>query len=112
MTEYVDQAVRKIRDDGVSLQRLSPDSAQESVGRLEDGTALRRVEGVLDVGTGDRLGYVVCQVVGHRFGGRRLVRWDEEETPAIECTRCRLIRARRPTGGSMDADDGGVLPRE
>lgn len=106
MTEYVDQAVRKIRDGGVSLRRVSAAGDRESVGQLEDGTGLRTVDGVLDVDSGDRLDYVVCQVVGHRFDGRRMVQWDDEETPAIECTRCQLVRARRPTGASLDADEG------
>lgn len=107
MTEYVDQAVRQIRNEGVSLRRLAEGSDREGVGQLENGTTLRRVDGMLDVGSGDRLGFVVCQIVGHRFDGRRMVQWRDEETPAIECTRCQLVRARRPTGASLDAGEGG-----
>jgi len=100
MTEYVDQAVRQIRADGVSLRRTT--SRQNAVGELEDGTPLRRVGGILDVGSGDRRGYVVCQLIGHRFDGKRMVTWADEETPAIECTRCRLVRARPPSGASLE----------
>jgi hypothetical protein len=102
MTEYVDQAVRKIRADGVSLRRVADERDSEPVAQLEDGTELRHVDGILDVPGGDRLGFLVCQVVGHQFDGRRMVEWDDEETPAIECVRCRLVRARRPTGGSLE----------
>jgi hypothetical protein len=107
--EYVDQAVDNLRTDGVSLRRLDEDGNPEPVGHLEDGTALGHV-GRLGGGSGSLSARLACRVVGHRFDGRRMVRWDQEETPAIECSRCHLIRARRPTGADVEGTGEADLP--
>jgi len=109
MTEYVDQAVRKIRRDGLSLRRAGTADETTAVCHLDDGTPLRRTGSVLARLRRESVGYLQCLLAGHRFDGRRKVDWADEQTPAIECTRCRVIRARPPTGADVE---GGSAPSD
>lgn len=99
--QYIDQAVRKLAADGVSLRPTQAD-VSDPAATLDDGTELVRVDSLLGGGLGEFRTQFRCLVVGHRFDGRRNVTWDREETPAIQCSRCDLVRARRPTGGSVE----------
>lgn len=98
MTDYVDQAVQQIQREGIALRRRRSDGDGHPVGELDDGTTVVRVESGRELARERLSAYLQCLLAGHQYEGRRMVHWDDEETPAIECTRCRLIRARLPTG--------------
>jgi len=108
--DHVDQAVRHLRRDGIPVRPSQSGMTESVIGKLDDGTPVVRVGSILDGNRGMVPSYLKCVLVGHRFDGRRIMQWADEETPAIECFRCGLVRARKPTGGFVNESEAGGVP--